>query len=64
MEGIFVVVALWAWSNADFLQTKNEQIAQGYKWVEIECRAPNKELPHIKMTTPIGNEYVCYKLVK
>ena len=64
MEGLLIFAALWAWSNADFLKVKNEQVAQGYKWEQIGCRAPDKTLPHIKIETPIGNEYVCFKLKK
>lgn len=64
MEGIFVVVALWAWSNADFIKTKNEQIAQGYEWQEIECRIPDDSLPHVEIQTPSGKRLVCWKLTK
>ena len=55
---------LFAWHEADFLKIKNEQVAEGYKWVQIECRAPDPTLPSIKIKTPIGNEYVCFKLEK
>lgn len=59
MEAIGVVVVLWAWTNLDFITTKNEQVAQGYDWVEIDCRKPDESIPHF---TWMGE--VCYKLVK
>lgn len=61
---VFVFAALFAVDNAEFIATKNQQLAEGYRWQQIDCRAPNKELPNIKITTPIGNEYVCWKLMK
>lgn len=64
IAGLTIFLALFAIDNKEFLNTKNEQVSQGYEWVQIKCRKPNKELPHIKTTTPIGNEYVCWKLVK
>jgi len=58
------VLAFWSMDNREYLDTMNEQIAQGYVWKQIECREPNKELPFISIKTPIGNEYVCNKLMK
>ena len=57
-------LALWSYDNQDFLNTMNEQLAQGYQWKQIECRAPDESLPHIAIETPIGNKYVCNKLEK
>ena len=57
-------LALWSYDNQDFLNTMNEQLAQGYSWKQIECRAPGESLPHIAIETPIGNKYVCNKLEK
>ena len=62
--GVAVLMMLFAWHEADFLKIKNEQVAEGYKWVQIECRAPDPTLPSIKIKTPISNEYVCFKLEK
>ena len=40
--GIAVLMMLFAWHEADFLKVKNAQVAEGYKWVQIECRSrPN-----------------------
>lgn len=60
----FLVTALFAVDNAEFIETSNQQLAEGYTWHKIECREPNQNLPNIKITTPIGNEYVCWKLKK
>ena len=57
-------LALWSYDNQQFLDTMNKQLAQGFKWEQIECRAPNENLPHIAIETPIGNKYVRNKLVK
>ena len=60
----FLVLALWSWDNKDYIDTMNAQLAQGYSWKQIECRAPDETLPHIAIETPIGNKYVCHKLMK
>ena len=57
-------LALWSMDNIEYLDTMNKQLAQGFQWKQIECRPPNKDLPHISIKTPIGNEYVCNKLKK
>ena len=62
--GFMTFLALWSYDNQDFLNTMNEQLAQGYSWKQIECRAPDESLPHIAIETPIGNTYVCNKLEK
>ena len=59
-----VVLALWSLDNREYIDTMNEQLAQGYMWKQIECRAPDETLPHIAIETPIGNKYVCHKLMK
>lgn len=66
MTGLFLVLALglWANDNAEFISTAGAQIDDGYVWKQIECRAPDESLPHLAIETPIGNKYVCNKLVK
>lgn len=65
MEGLIIFLAMFAWSEADFLKTKNEQVADGYKWTQLEkCRAPLPDTKHIVMETPTGKKLVCFKLVK
>ena len=54
--------ALWSYDNAEYIATMNKQLEQGYSWKQIECRAPNEELPYIAIETPLGNKYVCNKL--
>ena len=59
---VAVVTALWSADNAQFIKTMNEQIAEGLRWNQIECRDRNPELPAIVITTPTGRELVCNKL--
>ena len=62
--GIITFLALWSWDNREYIDTMNAQLAEGYSWKQIECRAPDENLPHIAIETPIGNKYVCHKLMK
>jgi len=64
VAGIITFLALWSWDNREYIDTMNAQLAEGYSWKQIECRAPDESLPHIAIETPIGNKYVCNKLVK
>ena len=64
VAGIITFLALWSWDNREYIDTMNAQLAEGYSWKQIECRAPDESLPHIAIVTPIGNKYVCHKLMK
>tara|TARA_B100001287_G_scaffold256883_1_gene242086 strand:- start:53 stop:250 length:198 start_codon:yes stop_codon:yes gene_type:complete len=64
VAGIITFLALWSWDNREYIDTMNAQLAEGYSWKQIECRAPDESLPHIAIETPIGNKYVCHKLMK
>ena len=64
VAGIITFLALWSWDNREYIDTMNAQLAEGYSWKQIECRAPDESLPHIAIETPIGNKYVWHKLVK
>jgi len=64
VAGIITFLALWSWDNREYIDTMNAQLADGYSWKQIECRAPDESLPHIAIETPIGNKYVCNKLMK
>ena len=61
---LVLVTALWSMDNREYLDTMNEQLAQGFSWKQIECRVPDESLPHIAIETPLGNKYVCNKLIK
>ncbi len=56
------VAALWSADNADFINTSNKQLASGYEWYMIDCRAPDTSLPNIVITSPNDNKFVCFKL--
>jgi len=62
--GLALFAALWSYDNREFIDTMNEQLAEGYSWNSIECRAPNEDLPYIAIESPNGNKYVCNKLTK
>ena len=64
VAGIITFLALWSWDNREYIDTMNAQLADGYSWKQIECRAPDESLPHSALETPIGNKYVCNKLMK
>ena len=64
VAGIITFLALWSWDNREYIDTMNAQLAEGYSWKQIECRATDESLPHIAIETPIGNKYVCHKLMK
>ena len=55
---LVLVTALWSMDNREYLDTMNEQLAQGFSWKQIECRAPDESLPHNAIETPLGNKYV------
>ena len=63
--GFLVAVgALWSIDNKEFIDTANSQIADGYAWNIVECRAPDTSVPYIAITGPTGKEFVCSKLKK
>jgi len=64
MIGVLIFTAALAISEADFFKTATDQQKQGCSWTDIDCRAPDPNAKSIVMTTPIGNEYVCFKLKK
>ena len=62
--GLLALLSVFSISNKEYFDTMNQQMKEGYRWEKIECRAPDESLPHLAMETPIGNKYVCNKLVK
>lgn len=61
---IGLISALWFSTNAEFVKTVNEQMTDGYKWSQIECRQATEGLPAITIDMPTGKSFVCHKLVK
>ena len=62
LEGLFVFTWLFAITEREFLDEKLKWNAQGYNyWDQIQCRAPDPDAKSIVITTPIGNEYICFK---
>jgi len=50
--------------EAEFFQTAAAQQKEGYNWKDIDCRTPEEGIPSLRITTPTGNQYVCFKLEK
>ena len=62
MTGVIAFLALFGWAEREFLDEKLKWNEKGYNyWAQIECRAPDPNAKSIVITTPIGNEYVCFK---
>ena len=62
---IFAVVVLaLAGCNAAYHKAVKEQLALGYKWVNIPCRPANPDVPSITMDTHDGQKLVCNVLQK
>tara|TARA_A100001015_G_C14700805_1_gene598196 strand:+ start:28 stop:228 length:201 start_codon:yes stop_codon:yes gene_type:complete len=59
-----VMVLLLGGCNAAYYKAVKEQLAEGYRWVEIPCRPPNPDVPSITMDTPDGKKLVCNVLQK
>ena len=59
-----IVVFSLAGSNAAYYKAVKEQLAAGYRWVEIPCRPANTDVPSITMDTPDGQKLVCNVLKK
>ena len=61
---LFLVATLWMIANKEFVVTASKQVDDGYKWHKVECRKPDENIPHFKIKSPNGREYICLKLKK
>jgi hypothetical protein len=63
--GFLVLLSLVGINEREFFDEKIkwEKLGYGY-WEQIECRAPDTNAKSMPITTPIGNQYVCYKQTK
>jgi hypothetical protein len=50
--------------NVAYTEAVKEQLAAGYKWVEIPCRPVNPDVPSVTLDTPDGRKLVCNVLRK
>ncbi len=63
--GILVLLSMVSINEREFFEEKIKWEKLGYNfWEHIECRAPDPNAKALVITTPIGNEYVCYKQTK
>ena len=58
-----LLVSLFSADNAEFIETSNEQIAQGYKWTYVGKQQPSGD-PAIPIKPENGNEYILFRLTK
>lgn len=61
---LVAVTIAWFGVNSDFINTVNEQTANGFSWNQIQCRQVTPGLPAITIDTPTGKQLVCHKLQK
>ena len=50
--------------NAAYNKAVKEQLAEGYRWVQIPCRPANPDVPSITMDTHDEQKLVCSVLQK
>lgn len=61
---IIIVAALWFQTNAEFVKTANEQMAEGYRWVEVGKSDPSGTPAITTVSNIDGREYIYYRLEK
>ena len=60
---LVVVTALFCGTNAEFIQTANKEIKQGYEWNYVGKTNPSG-VPAITIKPQSGDEYILFKLKK
>ena len=63
MEIIVLVAALFSFTNAEFINTMNSQMKDGYKWSYVGKTKPSG-VPAITIKPQSGDEYIIFKLKK
>ena len=65
MEHLITVIflAMASSANSEFIETSNEQIAQGYKWTYVGKQAPSGD-PAITIQPENAEEFILFKLTK
>ena len=58
-----LTVALFFSANAEFIQTANKEIKQGYEWSYVSKTKPSG-VPAITIKPQSGDEYILFKLKK
>lgn len=59
-----VLLTLVGITETEFFETAVAQQKEGYSWEDIDCRTPEEGIPSLRITTPTGKQYVCFKLEK
>lgn len=58
-----MVVALFSAENAEFIETSNKQIKEGYSWEYVGKQTPSGE-PAITIDPQDTDEYILFRLTK
>ncbi len=58
-----LLVSFFSADNAEFIETSNKQIAEGYTWTYVGMQTPSGD-PAITIKPENGNEYILFKLTK
>jgi hypothetical protein len=63
MEIIVLIAALFSFTNAEFIDTMNGQMKDGYEWSYVGKTKPSG-VPAIIIQPQVGDEYILFKLKK
>jgi len=58
-----LVIAMFCGANAEFIQTANKEMKQGYEWSYVGKTKPSG-VPAITIKPQSGDEYILFKLKK
>ena len=58
-----LVIALMCSANAEFIQTANKEIKQGYEWSYVG-KTKHSGVPAITIKPQSGDEYILFRLEK
>lgn len=58
-----LLVSLFSVENAEFIETSNKQIAEGYSWTYVGMQTPSGD-PAITIKPENGNEFILFRLTK
>lgn len=61
---LVLVSMLFLYNNEEFINTAQDQMAEGYSWKATGCQTPEGTVPALPTENQSGNEIVCFKLEK
>ena len=60
---MIVLVSLFSADNAEFIETSNKQLSEGYKWTYVG-KQDTSDVPSISIKPDNSDEYILFKLTK